>query len=93
MYWKDLRKICHPEAKILNSLVNCSKTKLLTDGQTDGTRSRVDPTSSGVSQKLQKGVGIKLFFWFQYSSPFDFNEVIYESIFCTKFFPKSLKCM
>ena len=51
---KDLRKICHPEAKILNSLVNCSKTKLLTDGQTDGTRSRADPTSSGLKRKLLK---------------------------------------
>ena len=32
---KDFRKICHPEAKILKSLVNCPQTdKLSTDTQT-----------------------------------------------------------
>ena len=31
---KNFRKICHPEAKILNSLVNCGQTLRRTDGQT-----------------------------------------------------------
>ena len=43
---KDFRKICHPEAKILNSLVNCAHS----DGQTVRTRCRADPTSSGSSK-------------------------------------------
>ena len=31
---KDFRKICHPEAKILNNLVNCGQTDRQTDTQT-----------------------------------------------------------
>ena len=31
---KNFRKICHPEAKILNSLVNCGQTDRRTDAQT-----------------------------------------------------------
>ena len=34
MFPKDFRKICHPEVKILKSLVNCGRTARQTDGQT-----------------------------------------------------------
>ena len=34
---KNFRKICHPEEKILNNLVNCGQT----DGQRDG-QARLD---------------------------------------------------
>ena len=45
---KDFRKVSHPEPKILNSSVNCPQTLR----QTDVTRSRSDPTSSGVSTRF-----------------------------------------
>ena len=53
---KDFRKICHPEAKILNSLVNCSQT----DRQTVETRCRADPTSSGSAknESIRKGIAL-----------------------------------
>ena len=40
---KDFRKICHPEVKILKSLVNCGHS----DRHTVETICRADPTSSG----------------------------------------------
>ena len=54
---RDLRKMCHPEEKILNSLVNCGQTLTQTDRQTDETRCRADPTSSG-SAKKPRDLGI-----------------------------------
>ena len=44
---KNFRKICHPEAKILNNIVNCAHSDCQTDRQTVETRCRADPTSSG----------------------------------------------
>ena len=44
---KDFRKICHPEVKILKSLVNCGHSDTQTDRQTVETRCRADPTPSG----------------------------------------------
>ena len=44
---KDFRKICHPEVKILKSLVNCGQTDRHSDRHSDETRCRADPTSSG----------------------------------------------
>ena len=52
---KDFRKICHPEVKILKSLVNCGHSDTHTDRQTDR-RSRLDveltPLPVGQLKKL-----------------------------------------
>ena len=50
---KDFRKICHPEVKILKSLVNCGRS----DGQTDGqTRLDVELTPLPVGQLKTKKI-------------------------------------
>ena len=54
MSLKDLRKISHPEPKILNSLVNCGRTHAHTHAHTDKCKSRADPTRGGSAKNLNK---------------------------------------